>query len=154
MKISYKKIKSIIPKIVLLISAVLLSACSVNNSTLHENYIDNNGMVVSELVEVSREKIIINYINASENKFIFGERFILQSFEKGSWKEVEILPNVAFHDIGYGIEAGGGKTSNNDPYNIERIYGKLKNGHYRIIQDMEIGRESKYIQVITEFDLT
>ena len=152
MKISYKKTKSIIQKIVLLLSVVLLSACSVNNSTLPENYIDNNGMVISELVEVSREKIIINYINTSENRFTFGERFILQSFKKGSWKKVRTSLGVFYNDLMYVVLAGE-ETPNHIAYNLEINHGKLKDGHYRIIQDMEISGESKYIQAITEFVL-
>ena len=85
-------------------------------------------------VHVSRTSIAFNFINNSENEYIYGYGWRLYRYRLGNWR----LPreNRRFiHGLGMLIRGGGVKQNE---INLSNVFGTLSNGRYRFVRSHSI----------------
>lgn len=81
---------------------------------------------------ISPESISIMITDTNENHYGWGVEFRVQEKINGEWKELEyISDDIAWIDIAYELSTDG---KLNQKLNIEKYYGKLDKGIYRIVK--------------------
>ena len=69
--------------------------------------------------------------NALDGPVTYGEQPRLQMWAEGAWKQVPVLPDVAWNEIAHVLEAGQSRPI---AVNLEAVYGTLLPGSYRFVK--------------------
>ena len=87
--------------------------------------------------------------DTNENHYGWGVEFRVQEKINGEWKELEyISDDIAWIDIAYELSTDG---KLNQKLNIEKYYGKLDKGIYRIVKPVY---DNGYIDIYSnEFEI-
>ncbi len=132
---------------------------SVNNQNIPD--IDNNSKpeeinrkienVTIEVLQetISRGSVEILITDNNENHYGWGVEFKIQQKVNGEWKELNyVSDNLSWIDIAYGLNEN---NQLNQKLDIEKYYGKLSNGIYRVVKPVY---DNEYIDIYSnEFEI-
>lgn len=128
--------KKVIFTIILFLSCLItLAGCNkkeqYNESDYEITTIENVSIDIYD-ISLTGATLIIKDMN--EEPYVYGEWYMLQKEEKGKWYNVEtIIEDYGFNEMGYLVD------ENNEVkfvINWEWLYGKLPQGCYRILKEV------------------
>lgn len=98
---------------------------------------------------ISPESVSIVITDKNENHYGWGVEFRVQEKVNGEWKELEYASDdLSWIDIAYELSKDG---KMNQKLNIEKYYGKLSKGIYRIVKPVY---DKKYVDIYSnEFEI-
>ena len=98
---------------------------------------------------ITKEGVKILITDKNKDHYGWGEDFRVQEKVNGEWIDLEyISDNLTWIDIAYGLNADNQLTQKLD---IEKYYGKLSNGTYRIVKSVY---DNGYIDIYSnEFEI-
>lgn len=154
--------------ILLLTSLLLLSGCSLFETTQKEEVLENtssherlphtfnNGETAFSMQSDEEnytppvDEIILIISNSGSSTVGFGEQRVLEKFQEGTWYEVPYREQFAFTDIGLGLGAGE-KLEQEMP--LEFLDYELTTGTYRIVKTFYINEGAEEIALAAEFEI-
>jgi hypothetical protein len=98
---------------------------------------------------ISRNELTIKIADNNEDKYGWGVEFRVQEKVDNEWKDLDyISDNLTWIDIAYKLNADNQLTQK---LNIEKYYGKLNNGIYRIVKPVY---DNGYVDIYSnEFEI-
>ncbi|OKZ56953.1 MAG: hypothetical protein BHV99_04730 [Clostridium sp. 26_21] len=98
---------------------------------------------------ISRNELIIKIADNNEDKYGWGVEFRVQEKVDNEWKDLDyISDDLTWIDIAYKLNADNQLTQK---LNIEKYYGKLNNGIYRIVKPVY---DNGYVDIYSnEFEI-
>lgn len=98
---------------------------------------------------ISRNELTIKIADNNEDKYGWGVEFRVQERVDNEWKDLDyISDNLTWIDIAYKLNADNQLTQK---LNIEKYYGKLNNGIYRIVKPVY---DNGYVDIYSnEFEI-
>lgn len=133
--------------VMLLITAVLIfSGCEPaadigGKSSLQ---IETEKSIAMEVKQVSETGIELEISNLGDTKASYGTWYSLEKNIDGEWFELNFIEgnaDITFPMVEYNLNAGSSAKKQID---WEYAYGKLPEGHYRLIKDFEILQNEFY----------
>ena len=128
--------KKLLPSLLLFL-ILTLAGCSAaakpteKKSAYTVSEVENVSMSISDLTHTGARLIIKD---GNETPYTYGAFYALETQKDGEWYELQTKPEkYAFHDIGYLPDENGEVTFDMD---WGRLYGKLPEGTYRIIKQV------------------
>uniref|UniRef100_UPI00272CC54E immunoglobulin-like domain-containing protein n=1 Tax=Romboutsia ilealis TaxID=1115758 RepID=UPI00272CC54E len=101
-------------------------------SNIKSNRNPNNVIIKVDNATIKPESISITITDNNENQYGWGVEFRVQEKVNGEWKDLNyISDNLSWIDIAYQLNEDKQLTQKLD---IEKYYGKLSNGIYRIVK--------------------
>lgn len=134
--------------IMLLITAVLIfSGCGSAEDVGRKSslQIETEKSVVMEITQLSETGIELEISNLGDTKAYYGKWYSLERNIDGEWYELNFAEgnaDITFPAVGYDLNAG---LSAKKQIDWEFAYGKLPEGHYRLIKDFEILQNEFYV---------
>lgn len=96
------------------------------------NRTPNNVIIKVDNTTINPESISITITDNNENQYGWGVEFRVQEKVNGEWKNLDyVSDDLAWIDIAYQLNEDKQLTQKLD---IEKYYGKLSNGIYRIVK--------------------
>ena len=142
MKKSFK-ITLIVILTLLIVLGIIFLATKLNSKEINVNVyatseVENVSVTISD---ISLTGATITIKDTNEDKYTYGEWYVLQKEENGKWYNIPTkVKEYGFNDIGYEVD------ENNEVKFVidwEWLYGKLSQGSYRIIKKSH----DKYISI-------
>ena len=98
---------------------------------------------------ISRNELTIKIADNNEDKYGWGVEFRVQEKVDNEWKDLDYISNnLTWIDIAYKLNADNQLTQK---LNIEKYYGKLNNGIYRIVKPVY---DNGYVDIYSnEFEI-
>lgn len=133
----------------LLIGLLTLVMCFISvgcmNRNKELNKLENVSMIIkNKTLTKTGATIIITDLSGNDNTY--GESYRIDKNENGKWKELKpIIKDYAWNLVGYTVDENNKLELE---HNWEWLYGKLENGKYRLVKDVN----NKYISVEFEID--
>lgn len=88
-------------------------------------------------IDKNAESATLVITNLSDNEYIFGAPYALETQRDGAWFVYPPKEELAWIDIAYILEPGG---SNEETISINSLYGTLESGTYRVVKTfMQLG---------------
>lgn len=81
--------------------------------------------------EAFEKKLVLEINNQSRSPVLFGDEMRLMRIDGMEMSEVPVNPDVIWNSITYQVSSGSYKALTVD---LERLYGELESGRYRIIK--------------------
>ena len=118
-------------------------------SNIKSNRNPNNVIIKVDNATIKPESISITITDNNENQYGWGVEFRVQEKVNGEWKNLNyISDNLSWIDIAYQLNEDKQLTQKLD---IEKYYGKLSNGIYRIVKPVY---DNGYIDIYSnEFEI-
>ncbi len=118
-------------------------------SNIKSNRNPNNVIIKVDNTTIKPESISITITDNNENQYGWGVEFRVQEKVNGEWKDLNyISDNLSWIDIAYQLNEDKQLTQKLD---IEKYYGKLSNGIYRIVKPVY---DNGYIDIYSnEFEI-
>ena len=118
-------------------------------SNIKSNRNPNNVIIKVDNATIKPESISITITDNNENQYGWGVEFRVQEKVNGEWKDLNyISDNLSWIDIAYQLNEDKQLTQKLD---IEKYYGKLSNGIYRIVKPVY---DNGYIDIYSnEFEI-
>ena len=118
-------------------------------SNIKSNRNPNNVIIKVDNATIKPESISITITDNNENQYGWGVEFRVQEKVNGEWKDLNyISDNLSWIDIAYQLNEDKQLTQKLD---IEKYYGKLSNGIYRIVKPVY---DEGYIDIYSdEFEI-
>lgn len=118
-------------------------------SNIKSNRNPNNVIIKVDNTTIKPESISITITDNNENQYGWGVEFRVQEKVNGEWKDLNyISDNLSWIDIAYQLNENKQLTQKLD---IEKYYGKLSNGIYRIVKPVY---DNGYIDIYSnEFEI-
>ncbi len=113
--------------------------------------------VIANWKRLDTTKIQLTFENNTDTNFIYGDAYELYelSDETGAWQPVPVLAQVGWHDIAHILAAPKtGEPHFTDTLDLEKLYGELADGHYKIVKKFHKENDAAAEQVVAvEFDI-
>ena len=118
-------------------------------SNIKSNRNPNNVIIKVDNTTIKPESVSITITDNNENQYGWGVEFRVQEKVNGEWKDLNyISDNLSWIDIAYQLNEDKQLTQKLD---IEKYYGKLSNGIYRIVKPVY---DNGYIDIYSnEFEI-
>ena len=118
-------------------------------SNIKSNRNPNNVIIKVDNTTIKPESVSITITDNNENQYGWGVEFRVQEKVNGEWKNLNyISDNLSWIDIAYHLNEDKQLTQKLD---IEKYYGKLSNGIYRIVKPVY---DEGYIDIYSnEFEI-
>ena len=118
-------------------------------SNIKSNRNPNNVIIKVDNTTIKPESVSITITDNNENQYGWGVEFRVQEKVNGEWKNLNyISDNLSWIDIAYQLNEDKQLTQKLD---IEKYYGKLSNGIYRIVKPVY---DEGYIDIYSdEFEI-
>ena len=118
-----------------------------NDTKLNRN--TNNVTIEVDNTTISPESVTIIITDNNTEHFAWGIEFRVQKKVNEQWEDLEyVSDDLSWIDIAYGVNEGNQLTLKLD---IEKCYGKLSNGIYRIVKPVY---DNGYIDIYSnEFEI-
>ena len=118
-------------------------------SNIKSNRNPNNVIIKVDNATIKPESISITITDNNEDQYGWGVEFRVQEKVNGEWKDLNyISDNLSWIDIAYQLNEDKQLTQKLD---IEKYYGKLSNGIYRIVKPVY---DNGYIDIYSnEFEI-
>ncbi len=118
-------------------------------SNIKSNRNPNNVIIKVDNTTIKPESVSITITDNNENQYGWGVEFRVQEKVNGEWKNLNyISDNLSWIDIAYQLNEDKQLTQKLD---IEKYYGKLSNGIYRIVKPVY---DNGYIDIYSnEFEI-
>lgn len=118
-------------------------------NNIKSNRNPNNVIIKVDNTTIKPESVSITITDNNENQYGWGVEFRVQEKVNGEWKNLNyISDNLSWIDIAYQLDEDKQLTQKLD---IEKYYGKLSNGIYRIVKPVY---DNGYIDIYSnEFEI-
>ena len=118
-------------------------------SNIKSNRNPNNVIIKVDNTTIKPESVSITITDNNENQYGWGVEFRVQEKVNGEWKNLNYISgNLSWIDIAYQLNEDKQLTQKLD---IEKYYGKLSNGIYRIVKPVY---DEGYIDIYSnEFEI-
>ena len=129
--------KKVIFTIILFLSCLItLAGCNNKEQYNESNYeITTIENVSIDIYDISLTGAMLIIKDMNKEPYVYGEWYVLQKEENGKWYNLEtIIDDYGFNEMGYLVD------ENNEVkfiINWEWLYGKLPQGCYRILKEVD-----------------
>lgn len=122
---------------------IVVAACSPARELEPSPYGEDDQMadisitMAQSVIDKNAESATLIITNRSEDEYIFGVPYGLETERDGAWFTYQPKEEQAWIDIAYILEPGG---SNEETISINSLYGTLERGRYRVVKTfMQLG---------------